>query len=85
MDHRYMCRLINTLHAKGVIHVSAWERDAKGRMAIRVYSLGHGKDAKKPAPKSRAAVNRTYRVKRANAPLVGTPWSGLFGSQRHQQ
>jgi hypothetical protein len=73
----FMCRLLNVLHKRGVIHVSGWERDTAGRMSIRAFSLGHGKDAKRPAPKSRQAINRSYRNKVAAAPLVGTPWSGL--------
>lgn len=77
MGHRYMCRLVKVLHAKKVIHISAWERDALGRMAVKVYALGRDKDAKKPV-KARKAINRDYRSKVAGSFLTGTPFAGLM-------
>ena len=76
MGHRYMCRLLKVLHSKRVIHISGWERDAIGRMAVRVYALGVSKDVKKPT-KPRATINREYRAKAAGAFLTGTPFAGL--------
>jgi hypothetical protein len=76
MGHRYMCRLIDALHTKRVVHIAGWDKDALGRVAVRVYGLGPGKDAQKKT-KPRHQVNREYRAKEAMAPLRGTAFYGL--------
>lgn len=80
MGHRVMCRLVRTMHAKKVVHVAGWEKDAIGRVAVKVWQLGHGRGAKKPN-KPRAEVNRDYRARASRAEsmaaLVGTPFAGL--------
>lgn len=35
------------LHNEGAIHISMWEKDSRGRDAIKVYRLGEGRDAKR--------------------------------------
>ena len=35
------------LHRFKAAHIAAWEKDAMGRDAIKVYKLGPGKDAKR--------------------------------------
>lgn len=35
------------LHRAGAAHISAWEKDSRGRDRIKVYSLGAGKDKKR--------------------------------------
>jgi predicted ArsR family transcriptional regulator len=35
------------LHAAGAAHICAWEKDGRGRDAIKVYKIGEGKDAKR--------------------------------------
>lgn len=76
MGHRYMCRLIDALHTKRLVHVAGWDKDSLGRMAVKVYALGHGKDAPRKT-KPREVVNREYRAKAARAPMLGTPFYGL--------
>jgi hypothetical protein len=76
MSYRYTMRLVRTMHKRGVIHISAWEKDSIGRVAVRVYALGHGTNARKPA-KPREKVNRDYRTKQQRDPLKGTPFYGL--------
>lgn len=52
-------RLLRTFHAKKVVHISDWEKDAAGRVCVPVYSLGVGKDAKRQT-KSKQEVNLAY-------------------------
>ncbi len=35
------------LRRAGAAHISAWEKDARGRDVVKVYSLGAGRDAKR--------------------------------------
>ena len=35
------------LHAAGAAHICAWEKDSRGRDAIKVYKIGEGRDAKR--------------------------------------
>ena len=76
LGHRVICHLLKIMYAKKVVHVSGWDRDAIGRVGVKVYALGSGKDAKKPN-KPRQEVNREYRNRAAQAPLKGTPFYGL--------
>lgn len=65
-------RTLRVMHRRGVVHIAAWGEDARGAMTLRVFALGHGKDAKKPPPKtSRFFANR--KVARLAA-------AGVFGS-----
>lgn len=79
MGHRYVNRLMKTLHGKGVVHIAGWEKDSLGRQGMRtVWALGHGRDAKREkATKPRAQVQRDYRARQQMAPLKGTPFYGL--------
>jgi hypothetical protein len=52
-------RYVRTFHARSVVHISGWEKDAAGRALIPVYSLGRGSDAKRKN-KSKAEINRGY-------------------------
>jgi DNA-binding transcriptional ArsR family regulator len=76
MGHRYMCSLLRTLKAKGLVHIASWEKDSVGRYGVKVYALGYGRDAKRQV-KPRQQVNREYRIKAAMAPMKGTPFYGL--------
>lgn len=76
MSHRYICQLLRTMHAKKVVHVSGWEKDSIGRVGVKVFALGAGKDAPRPR-KPRAEVNRDYRMREARAPMAGTHFAGL--------
>lgn len=76
MSPRYMNRLLRAMKKRGVIHVAAWGKDSIGRINIKVWALGHGKDARKPA-KPREQVNREYRTRQGREALKGTPFYGL--------
>lgn len=38
---------LRELRRAGAAHISAWEKDSRGRDVIKVYSLGAGKDKKR--------------------------------------
>lgn len=78
MGHRYMCRLLRTMHEKKVVHIAGWDKDSLGRNGVRVYGLGAGKDAKR-VTKSKAECNRDYRRRASGSALAGTPFAGLLG------
>jgi hypothetical protein len=77
-------RFMRTFHAKGVVHIGGWEKDAAGRVCVPVYTLGRGKDAKRPT-KSKEQVNRDYAQRKRlrgatqglTAPLARNPFAGL--------
>lgn len=52
-------------HAKRLklVHIGGWERQAQGP-AIRIYRLGHKRDADYPAPIGKSEVNRKHWAKR---------------------
>ncbi len=35
------------MYRAGAIHITGWDLDARGRVALKVYKMGAGKDAKK--------------------------------------
>lgn len=57
------------LHREGVIHICMWEKDSRGRDAIKVYRLGEGRDAKR-AKKSGAERQQQTRIKRKHRELM---------------
>lgn len=76
MGHRYVRRLLKALKARKLVHISGYDKDSRGRLSVTVFSLGHGRDAPRKG-KSREAINREYRTRKARAPLMGTPFYGL--------
>lgn len=55
-------RYMRALHREGVIHICGWEKDSRGRDAIRVYRFGPGRDAKRKR-KPGAVRAKEYRSK----------------------
>lgn len=76
MTSRYLMAMLREMRKQGVAHVSGWEKDAIGRVGVAAWSLGAGKDARRPN-KPRQQVNRDYRASRQREPLKGTPFYGL--------
>lgn len=54
-------RYVRALYLRKLCHVAGWDADTFGRMTLRAYKLGRGKDAIKPKPQSRAERARTHR------------------------
>ena len=78
MTHRYLNRLMRTMHRKKVVHIAGWDKDTLGRYGVRVYGLGAGKDAPRKT-KTREQVNKEYRTRVAGSVLAGSPFAGLMG------
>ena len=35
------------LHSAGAVHICAWQKDGRGRDAIKIYKIGEGNDARR--------------------------------------
>ena len=62
-------RTLRALYRRNVVHIASWENDAANRCNVRVFGLGHGRDARKPV-KTKAQSNKAYRLKAARRPLA---------------
>jgi len=51
------------LHSAGAVHICAWEKDGRGRDAIKIYKIGEGTDArrKKMTAAERKVKSRTKK------------------------
>lgn len=60
---------LRELRRAGAAHISAWEKDARGRDMIKVYKLGPGRDAKRekltPAQRQQRVRERRQEMQRA--------------------
>jgi DNA-binding MarR family transcriptional regulator len=56
-------RTLRVMHRRGLVYISGWEKDSTSRWAVRVFTFGKGKDAKRPPPKPRAQKSREHRAK----------------------
>lgn len=70
-----VCQYTRELHREGVLHVATWEKDTRGRDAMKIYKLGEGKDAKrqKMTQAQRAARYRSKKTKTAFVNLISAP------------
>ncbi len=80
---------LNTLHAKGIIHVCDWSEDAKGGRTLKVFTLGSGVDMPKPKPKGARVACAKYRAKQKQLKLANifsthVPSTQLRGSHEQQ-
>lgn len=57
------------LYKEKAAHICAWAPDDRGRYLCRVYKLGHGPDAKRPAPTPRSELTKRWRARRKQAQL----------------
>jgi hypothetical protein len=53
----------SVLHNKKVIHIDHWDMDPRGAMTVAVYRMGHGKDAKKPKPRTATQRKQAQRAR----------------------
>ena len=62
-------RYTRELHRAGAAHIGSWNKDSRGRDAIKVYKLGEGRDARKQVltDRERSAL---YRVKKKQIALL---------------
>lgn len=57
------------LHKAGAAHISSWEKDSRGRDVIKVYKIGHGKDAKRQRM-TQAERQARSRAKKASIEMI---------------
>ena len=58
-----LCPIINAMHERGALHISAWKQDSMGRQTIAVYTLGIGVDVPKRKPKTHAQRTSDYKIR----------------------
>jgi DNA-binding IclR family transcriptional regulator len=64
LSHATTRGYLRMLRKEGAVHVSSWEPDHSGRLSLRVYKLGAGKDARRPRPQfDHAEFQRRLRAK----------------------
>jgi hypothetical protein len=68
-------RMLKTMRKQCAVHVCGWERDALGRY-VAVWTLGEGKDARKPPPLPRDGTMRMKRTatNKAMSLLTADAW-----------
>jgi transposase len=58
-----VCQYTRELHRAGAAHITAWEKDARGRDLSKIYKLGEGND-KRRQKKTQAERQIAYRAKK---------------------
>lgn len=58
-----------TMHREQVCHIKHWEQDSRGRFTTPAYTLGAGKDAKKPKV-SESERAKKYRARQKQAAFL---------------
>lgn len=51
------------LHRQGVVHLSSWVEDSRGRKQVRCFAFGPGRDAKRPPPLTDARKQALYAAR----------------------
>jgi hypothetical protein len=63
--HQNLAPLIREMRALAIIRTSAWQlRDDGAGLPTEVLSLGHGREAPRPQPKTRAEIGRKHRLRK---------------------
>jgi len=81
---------LNTMHAKGIIHICDWAEDSRGSRILKVFTLGTGTDMPRPKPKGPKAACARYRAKKKSLASVNifsqfTPATANQGATTHGQ
>jgi predicted ArsR family transcriptional regulator len=58
-------RYTRELHRIGAVHITQWEKDSRGRDAIRIFKIGRGRDAKREKLTSAQRQARSREKRRA--------------------
>lgn len=77
----YAKDLLSEMHKAGQVHIKSWVKN--GRVWVRVYAFGPGRDSAKPAPMTKAESMRKYNERwrtltRLRQRKEITPWTGLL-------
>lgn len=57
------------LHAAKAAHICRWEKDSRGRDALKVYKIGRGKDAKRTRMPETERT-RNYRARKRSIAMI---------------
>lgn len=68
LEKKTMWLLLRTMQDHNVVHIAAWEKDSLGRVGVKVYGFGAGRNAKKPT-KTGAQACKDWRERRKAAAL----------------
>jgi hypothetical protein len=60
----------NTLHRKGVVHITDWREAGNGGRTLKVFALGSGTDMPKPKPQPKTEGCRRWRAKKRQERLL---------------
>ena len=55
---------------KKVVYICDWQQDSRGAWTVAVYRLGHGKSAKKPAPRTSWQRKKDQKARRAMIGMI---------------
>lgn len=64
---RHYC---NTFHRMGIAHICDWTEDKRGGRTLKVFQLGAGYDAVKPAPRKSSEHCKRYRERTRHAKML---------------
>lgn len=64
---RHYC---NTLHRKGIVHITDWREAGNGGRTLKVFALGSGTDMARPRPLTKTESCRRYRSKQRQQKLL---------------
>jgi hypothetical protein len=60
----------NTLHRRGIVHITDWREAGNGGRTLKVFALGSGTDMPKPKPQPKVEGCRRYRAKQRQMKLL---------------
>lgn len=73
---------LNALHAKKVIYISGWEKDAGGRLTLRKFSFRDREQTDKPRPRLTSTERSVgYRSRRRLRLIEGSPLAQTAGER----
>lgn len=66
-----VCEYTRALHNERAVRITRWDVDDRGRPIVKIFALGPGPDAKRPAAMSTSERSKKYRAgKRARVASV---------------
>lgn len=69
------------LHHAGAVHISSWDKDARGRDVVKIYKLGVGKDAKRQKLSAAERQEAVRTKRRAAEQALALAGKGSFEKQ----
>jgi hypothetical protein len=76
LERKTVRKILKSMQDRSLIHLSAYDKDSRGRSIIPMWSFGQGKDVKNKTM-SQAEACRNYRARKALRDGAGNPFAGL--------